>query len=268
MNPFLVVNIILKNKYLLKQLVRRNIETRYKGSSLGLLWSFVQPLMMLCVYTFIFSLVLKARWGIETDGGRGSFAIIMFCGMTIFNIFSESVVSSCSIILGNQSYVKKVVFPLEILPIAQVLSTVILSSVWFILLFAGTLILLNTISWTMLLLPFTIIPLIMFTTGICFFMSSLGVYIRDVQHLIAVVMQILFFMTPIFYPLQAVPEKFRWILQLNPLALIVSETRKILLYGQQPDWILVGISFVVGAVVLQLGLVWFMKTKKGFADVL
>ena len=267
-NPFLVVEIVVKNKDLLKQLVRRNVESRYKGSSLGLVWSFIQPLMMLCVYTFVFTFVFKARWGIDTGGGRGAFAIIMFCGMAIFNIFSESVVSNCSIIVGNPNYVKKVIFPLEILPIAQVLSTVILSSVWFVLLFAGTLLLLNTISWTMLLLPITIIPLILFTTGISFFVASLGVYIRDVQHLIGVVMQILFFMTPIFYPITAVPEKIRWVLQLNPLSLIVAETRKIFLYGQQPNWLLVGISFLVGAVIFQLGLIWFMKTKKGFADVL
>ena len=262
LNPFLALRIVLENKYLFNQLVRRNIELKYKGSNLGLIWSIVRPLMMLCVYTFVFTFVFKARWGIDAEGGRGAFALILFCGLAMFNIFSESVNSSSRLITANQNFVKKIIFPLEILPLAQVTSCIVLNGVWFLLLFIGTVAVLKTLSWTMLLLPLTLIPLALFTTGICLFISSLGVYLRDIPHLVSVVMQILFFMTPIFYPLTRVPEKYRWILQLNPLALIVEETRKIFLYGQTPNWLFIGICFAVGILTLQLGLIWFMKTKK------
>lgn len=268
LNPLLLPRIAWGNRYLLKQLVLRNIAARYKGSLLGLLWSFIQPLMMLCVYTFVFSVVFKARWGVETGGGRGAFAIIMFCGMALFNIFSESVNSSCTIVVGNPNFVKKVIFPLEILPLAQVISTCVLGSAWFILLFFGALFIFGTLSFTMLLLPLILLPLAIFSLGIAYFVASLGVYVRDTQYVVGVILQILFFMTPIFYPIQAVPEKFRWPLQLNPMTILIEEARKVFLYGALPNWLLLGIALLVSLLVLQLGFAWFYKTKKGFADVL
>ena len=130
-NPLLFFQIIWTNRFLLRSLVVRNIASRYRGSFLGLIWSFVHPLMMLCVYTFVFSVVFKARWGIDTGGGRGAFAIIMFCGMAMFNIFSESVSNSCGVVVDNPNFVKKVIFPLEILPLAQVAASLILGMAWF-----------------------------------------------------------------------------------------------------------------------------------------
>ena len=268
LNPFLVLRLIIKHKYLFKQLVRRNIEIRYKGSVLGLVWCFIQPLMLLCVYTFVFSFVFKARWGTELQGGRAAFAIVLFCGMAIFNIFSESVTSACSIISSNTNYVKKVIFPLEILPIAQVVSTFLFTVIWLFLVLLGSIFILKSASWTMLLLPLTVLPLLLFTTGCSFILSSVGVYIKDVQYFIIIVVQMLFFMTPIFYPIEVIPERFRWVLQLNPLALIIGETRNVFLYGKLPNWGLLLISFLTGCIVFQLGFVWFVKTKRGFADVL
>ena len=267
-NPLLFFQIIWTNRFLLRSLVVRNIASRYRGSFLGLIWSFVHPLMMLCVYTFVFSVVFKARWGIDTGGGRGAFAIIMFCGMAMFNIFSESVSNSCGVVVDNPNFVKKVIFPLEILPLAQVAASLILGMVWFILLFLGTIFIFGKISFTMLLLPLVLLPLAIFSLGISYFVASLGVYIRDTQYLIGVILQILFFMTPIFYPLQAVPERFRWPLQLNPLTILIEEARKVFLYGELPNWLFLGIAFLVSCLVLHLGFIWFHKTKKGFADVL
>ena len=279
-NPLLFFQIIWTNRFLLRSLVVRNIASRYRGSFLGLIWSFVHPLMMLCVYTFVFSVVFKARWGIDTGGGRGAFAIIMFCGMAMFNIFSESVSNSCGVVVANPNFVKKVIFPLEILPLAQVAASLILGMVWFVLLFLGTIFIFGKISFTMLLLPLVLLPLhdfllplgllplAIFSLGISYFVASLGVYIRDTQYLIGVILQILFFMTPIFYPLQAVPERFRWPLQLNPLTILIEETRKVFLYGELPNWLFLGIAFLVSCLVLHLGFIWFHKTKKGFADVL
>ena len=266
-DPLLEIRIIGRNRVLLKQLIIRNIEARYKGSVLGIIWSFIQPLLMLCVYTFVFSVVFTMRLGVEIEY-RGAFAIIMLCGMSIYNIFSESVSICCGIIPGNPNYVKKVIFPLEILPLAQVIASFILGMSWFILLFIGVCIVFGRVSLTMLFLPITLLPLLFLTYGLCMLVASLGVYVRDIQYLVGVVLQILFFITPIFYPITAVPEEYRGILQINPLTTIVEETRKIFLMEQLPDWNLLAISFIVSLIIMRFGIVWFIKTKKGFADVL
>lgn len=268
LNITLLPRIIWKNTDLLKQFVIRNIVSRYRGSFLGILWSFIQPLLMLCVYTFVFSVVFKARWGVDTGDSRGAFAIIMFCGMALYNIFAESVNLCCGVIVSNPNFVKKVIFPLEVLPLAQTVSTFILGTVWFILLLLGVVFIFGKISFTMLLLPLILFPLFLFTLGISYFVSSLGVYVRDTSYAVQVILQILFFMTPIFYPIQAIPEKFRWPLQLNPLTVLIEEARKVFLYGQFPNWNFLGVSFLVSLIILHLGFVWFTKTKKGFADVL
>ena len=256
------------NRSLLWQFVKRSVSARYKGSVLGLFWSFVHPMMMLCVYTFVFSVVFKSRWGVDTGGGRGAFAIIMFCGLAMFNIFSEAVNLNCGIVVGNPNLVKKVIFPLEILPLSQTIASFAVGMVWFLLLFLGTVFVFGKISFTMLLLPLILFPLFLFTLGVSFFVSSLSVYVRDTPYLVGVLLQILFFMTPIFYPIAAIPERFRWPLRLNPLTLLIEEARKVFLYGELPDWRFLGAAFLISLLVLHLGFLWFHKTKKGFADVL
>ena len=256
------------HRSLLWQFTKRNISVHYRGSMLGLVWSFVHPLMMLCVYTFVFSVVFKARWGTDINGGRGAFAIVMFCGMALYSSFSESISNCCRVVTDNPNLVKKVIFPLEILPLAQTLSTFILGLVWFILLFFGTIFIFGKLSFTMLLLPLILLPLFLFTLGVSYFVASFGVYVRDTSYMVQVILQILFFMTPIFYPIDAVPERFRWPLQLNPLTILIEEARKVFLYGKLPNWVFLGCAFLASVIVLQLGFVWFSKTKKGFADVL
>lgn len=260
--------IAVANRSLLWQFVKRNVSARYKGSVLGLFWSFVHPMMMLCVYTFVFSVVFKSRWGVDTGGGRGAFAIIMFCGLALFNIFSEAVNLNCGIVVGNTNLVKKVIFPLEILPMSQTIASFAVGMVWFFLLFLGAVFIFGKLSFTMLLLPLILLPLFLFTLGVSFFVSSLSVYVRDTPYLVGVLLQILFFMTPIFYPIAAIPERFRWPLQLNPLTILIEEARKVFLYGELPDWRFLGAAFLISLLALHLGFLWFHKTKKGFADVL
>ena len=260
--------IFRENGFLLQQLVRRNLESRYKGSLLGMVWSFAQPLMMLSIYTFVFTFVIKSKFGIPLEDEKtGAFAIIMFCGMAVFNIFSESVLSCSTIIISNQNLVKKVIFPLELLPVAQVISTLTFGLVWFLLLFVGVLLILHTLSWTMLLLPVMIIPLLLISCGCGFFVASLGVYLRDLPYMIGVFLQMLFFMSPIFYPVKALPEKYRLILYLNPLTEIIEQTRIIFLYGQRPNWRYIAILWIGSLLLYHFGYLWFKKTKKGFADV-
>lgn len=266
--PFRLVS---ENRELLRQLVKRNIYGRYRGTAGGLAWSVIQPLLMLAVYTFIFSVVFKARWGTLPSGGLDgsySFAVIMFCGMTVFSVFSESITAAPMLIVNNPNYVKKVIFPIEILPIAQVVSSTIINFIWMMILFIGAVFLLKSLSWTMLLFPIIFIPFLFFTMGLSFFLASLGVYFRDLAHVTGIVVQILFLMTPIFYSMQMVPEKFQLILKLNPLTWIVEETRAVFLFKQLPNWDAVVVIAIVSFITFQLGYIWLNKTKKGFADVL
>lgn len=266
---FSLILTLKKNRFLLFQLIQRNIESRYKGSLLGIFWSIAQPLIMLSIYTFVFTYVLKSKFGIQIEEDhKGAFAIIMFCGMSVFNIFSEVLNSCTTVITSNQSFVKKVIFPLEILPISQVLTALIFGIIWFFLLFIGSLFILKTASITMLLLPFVLIPLTLLSCGCGYFVASLGVYIRDMPYIINVILQMLFFMTPIFYPISAIPEKYRIVLYLNPLSEIVEQTRALFLYGEMPNWEHIGALWGISIILFFLGLIWFNKTKKGFADVI
>ena len=265
---FVIPRVIIRNRSLLWQMTKRNVEARYKGSLLGLVWSFVQPLLMLVVYTFVFSIVFKARWGVDTGGSKGAFAVIMFAGLAMYNLFSEAVSMCCGCIVGNQNLVKKVIFPLEILPLAQTFSTFILGMAWFVLLFFGVAFILGKISVTMCLMPVVLVPLIFFTLGIAYLVAALGVYVRDTQYVVGVILQILFFMTPIFYPIDAVPEEFRVWLQMNPLTVMIEQGRNVFLYGRLPDWNYLGIAMLISLAVLQLGYFFFTRTKRGFADVL
>lgn len=267
-NFLLLAKLIWKNQALLFQLIQRNISIRYKGAVLGGIWCFVQPLLMLCVYTFVFSVVFKARWGMSLGDSQGAFAVIMFCGMAIFNIFSESLIGNCNIILTNQNYVQKVIFPLEMLPVAHVATSFVLGTVWFILLLAGVIFVFGTLSWTMFLILPILIILFLFSLGFSFLVAALGVYLRDTLYVVQVLLQILFFLTPIFYPVGAVPERFRLILQINPLTIMIEEARKVFLFGTCPDWSFLGIAFLISLLVMQLGFAFFYKTQKGFADVL
>lgn len=257
-----------RNRQLLVQFSIRNLEMRYRGSLLGLFWSFVQPLMMFFIYTFVFSVVFKARWNLSTDSIPGSFPVVMFGGMMMYNVFQESVLMSCGVIIGNQNLVKKVIFPVEILPAAQCIATLLLGLAWLVLLICGVAFVFHRICWTLSLLPVILLPLVMFTLGVCYLVSSLGVFLRDVQYVVGIVLQVLFFMTPVFYPIENVPQQFRPILELNPLSTMLYQGRDVMIFGIVPDIFAFIRSFALAALVLHLGYMWFKKTQRGFADVL
>lgn len=267
LDPLLLFRIVHSRRALLRQLTRRQMAARYRGSTLGYVWTLAHPLLMLAVYTFVFGIVFKARWGLET-GGTAGFAVVMFCGMAVFNIFSETVNSSAQCVTGNVNLVKKVIFPLEILPVVQLLSTTLLGLAWFALALAGVLALGMELSWTILLFPVLLVPLMLFSLGMGYFVAAATVYLRDIPHLTAIATQVLFFMTPVFYPESMVPERLRGILQCNPLTPLVNQTREVLLFGRPPDWQTCCVLWLFSWCVCRLGLIWFLKTKKGFADVL
>jgi lipopolysaccharide transport system permease protein len=235
---------------------------------MGLAWMIITPFSMLVVYTFVFSIVFNARWGSDFGDSKVAFALIMFCGMAVFNIFTESVTGSTGAITAHPNYVKKVVFPLQILPIASVLSAFFFGLMWLGILFIGIVLFMHKLCLISICLPLVFISLFLLCCGFSWFVASLGVFVRDLSHAIAIIMQILFFISPICFSTEMVPMPFRQILLYNPLTTIIQSTRNVLIYDRWPDWPSLCIVTLLSLVVFQLGYAWFMETKRGFADVL
>ncbi len=257
---------LVGHRRLLWRLVKRDVMGRYRGSALGLTWSLATPLVMLGIYTFVFSVVFEMRWGTGTN--RFQYATTLFAGLIVFNLFSESLNRAPSLILEQPAYVKKVVFPLEILPVMAVGTALFHAlaslAVWFIFYGAAY----RTIPWTALFLPLIWVPYLLLIMGFSWFLASLGVFLRDISHLITSVTAALLFICPVFYPLSLVPKAYRPWLYLNPVTTAVEETRRVLLQGNFPRWDVLGFGWILAVVAAGLGLAWFHKTRKGFADVL
>lgn len=248
-------------------MVRREVIGRYRGSFLGLLWSFINPVLMLGIYTFVFGFVFKTRWG-QGDTDKYEFAVMLFAGLIVFNLFSECISRAPGLILSNVNYVKKVIFPLEILPWVVLGSALFHAGISLAVLLIFLAVIGHDFSWSMLWLPVVLAPFLLLTMGLSWLLASIGVFIRDVGQLVGMALTVLLFMSPIFYPLSALPEAIRHYLLLNPLTLVVEQVRNILLWAQQPDWRSLAIYSVASLFIAWFGLLWFEKTRKGFADVL
>ncbi len=256
-----------RNRKLIKILAKREVIGRYRGSLMGIMWSLLNPVLMLVVYTFVFSVVFKAKWNSGSDS-KTEFALVLFSGLLVFNLFAECVNRAPTLILSNTNYVKKVVFPLEILPWV-ILSTslfhmIISFFVWlfFYIIFFGQ------PQLTLLFMPIILFPLVFFTIGFTWILASLGVYLRDVAQIVGLMITTLMFLSPIFYPLSSLPKQYQALLSFNPLAVIIEETRKSLIWGHVPDLITLAILTIISMIMACLGFAWFQKTRKGFADVL
>ncbi len=258
-----------RHRDLLLRFTSQEVAQRYRGSFLGIVWSFITPILMLAVYAFVFSVVFQARWGeLGAAPRRGEFALTLFAALIPFGVFTEVVNRAPAIVLNAPNYVKKVVFPLEILPVVAVGSAVVHSLISAGILLAGSLLLLGYVSHTVVLLPVAYLPLVLLTLGLGWFLASLGVYVRDIGQAIGVVTQVLFFLSPIFYPVSAVPERFRLLLYANPLTSILTDFRRTMLWRSAPAWEAWAALTVGSALIALLGYAWFMQTKKGFADVM
>jgi lipopolysaccharide transport system permease protein len=257
-----------QNRQLIAQLTRREVAARYRGSIFGLAWSFLNPLLMLAVYTFVFSVVFKARWGADPNESRAQFALVLFAGMIVFNLFAEMLNRAPGLVISNINYVKRIVFPLEILPVVALGSALFHSLVSLGVLLAAQLILNHSLPWTIVLLPVVFLPLLLFSLGISWFLAALGVYVRDISQVTGVLTTVLMFFSAVFYPLSALPEVYQGLLALNPLVLIISESRQVLVYGLLPNWLALGVVLLFGLLVAFSGFWWFQKTRNGFADVL
>ena len=256
-----------RNRSLIKALAQREVVGRYRGSVMGILWSFFNPVFMLLVYTFVFSVIFKARWSGGSDS-KTEFALILFAGLIVFNLFAECFNRAPGLILANVNYVKKVVFPLEILPwvaLGSALFHALISlGVWLI----AYLILFGVPHITVLLFPLVILPLLLLIMGLTWALASLGVYLRDVSQFIGILTTVLMFLSPVFYPASALPEAYRHLLLLNPLTPVIEQARDVLFWGKVPDMTILSIYLLMTAFIAWLGFAWFQKTRKGFADVL
>lgn len=265
--PFSLLRSLWHNRQLISQMTRREVIGRYRGSVMGLAWSFFNPILMLAVYTFVFSEIFKARW-VGQDTGKGEFAILLFVGMIVHGLFAECANRAPSLILSNSNYVKKVVFPLEILPLITLGSALFHTCISLIVLVLAQLLLTHALPWTAILLPLVLMPLVLGTLGVSWLLASLGVFLRDVSHVIGVLTTVLLFLSPVLYPVAALPAAYQPWLKLNPLTYIIEESRNILLFGHLPQWSDLLVATVIGALMAAAGYWVFQKTRKGFADVL
>ncbi len=258
---------IKTNWHLAYVLAKRDVIGRYKGSLLGLFWSFLNPVFMLSVYTFFFSVIFKARWPGGSES-RTEFALILFSGLLIFNFFAECVSRAPTLITSNVNYVKKVVFPLEIIPVSQAMSALFHAAVSFLVWIMFYLVFFGVPGPSAFLLIFVFIPLIFISLGMMWLVSAIGVYVRDIGQLVSAIIPALMLLSPIFYPASALPNEFKILFNLNPLTYLIEEARNVLLSGSGIDWNTWCLATATSLIFALLGFAWFQKTRKGFADVL
>ncbi len=257
----------LRHRVLILRLAKREVSSRYRGSFLGLAWSVITPLVMLAIYTFVFSQVFKIRWG-SLEQGMGEFALRLFAGLIVFNFFSENVTRAPNLILENTSFVKKVVFPLEILPITGTLSVLFNTLMSTLVLMLGILVVGKGLGLAVLYLVPLWASLLLTTWGISWFLAGLGVYLRDLKHMVATGVSILLFLSPIFYPVAALPAGMQRIIYLNPLTFFIEQNRHILVDNQSPEIHQLLLAAGLSCVIASVGFRLFEKMRIGFSDVL
>ncbi len=266
--PREIVSSFWRNRSLVLALTKREVVGRYRGSVMGMAWSLFNPILMLLIYTFVFSEVFKARWGVGGEESKSVFAIALFVGMIVHGLFAECINRAPGLILSNVNYVKKVIFPLEILPWVAFASALFHTLISLLVLLLAQLIFTQQLVWTALLFPLVLLPLVFATMGFAWFLAALGVYIRDIGQMTGIFTTVLMFLSPVFYPMSALPDKYQIWLQLNPLTFIIEEGRNTLIFGKTPDMGQWCIMLLAGVLIAWGGFAWFQKTRKGFADVL
>lgn len=257
----------IRYRELIWQLAKREVIGRYRGSMMGLLWSFFNPIFMLTVYTFFFSIVYQARGGASIEN-KFAFAISLFAGLIPFTLFTECINRAPHLILNNANYVKKVIFPLEILPWVTLGSALFHAAISLVVLLTFFVSTNHYLPWTAIFLPLVNLPLVFLVLGFTWILAAVGVFIRDVAHTVTMFTTALMFLSPVFYSIQAIPEQYRAYINLNPLAAIIEQNRQVLIAGQMPDWNSFGVSLLIGLIIAFLGYSCFQKMRPAFADVI
>ena len=257
-----------QHRQLMKQMAWREVIGRYKGSFMGLFWSFIHPVLMLTVYTFVFSIVFKAKWGGGEEESKTAFALLLFVGLIVHGLLAEVLNRAPGLILSNVNYVKKVVFPLEILPVISLVSALFHSLISLGVLLLALIAINGYLPWTVLFIPIVLMPLITLVLGLAWILAALGVFIRDIGQSIGIITTMMLFMAPVFFPLSALPVEYRPYILANPLTFIIEQAREVLIFGHLPNWSGLAIFMAIATTTVWLGYGLFQKTRKGFADVL
>ena len=255
-----------RNRDLLRSLVKREIEVRYRGSALGKLWVVVYPLVMLAVYTFVFGGVFGSRWA--GSGDLTVFVPMLYCGLIVHAIFAETVSKSPSQIVNNANYVKKVIFPLVLLPIASLFTALFNATISFALLILMVLLFKQELHWTVVFVPLVLLPLVLLTIGVAWMTAALGVFLRDVEQFMGILMSMLLFLSPVFYSTESAPPFARKLLMLNPLSYPIEEIRNVIVLGVVPNLSAWVFSLVPAIAVALIGLWVFESARPAFADVI
>lgn len=256
-----------RDRALIVRLAAREISGRYRGTMAGLFWLVLLPLFMLGVYVYAFGVIFQARWG-GAEQDTASFALLLFSGLSLFNFIAETWTRAPGVVLENPAYVKKVIFPLEALVAASVLASGFTLLVNLCVLALAYPFVFGAPPLTALFLPVVLAPLALLVLGVSYFLASIGVFLRDVRPLIGVLMTAMLFLSPVFYPLEAVPEGVRAIIALNPMSVLLEEVRGLLFWGTSPNVLALSVQYGLGVAVFLLGWAWFARTRKAFADVL
>src|ERR687884_927 len=251
---------------LIMSLTRREIAARYKGSVLGIIWAVVTPVVTIATFTLIFAGIFGARFGVSGTGWE--FALYLFCGVLPWTAFQEAVQISSQKIVSQANLVKRVVFPLEILPVAQSLASLANQLFGTVALLVLALVIQRTLHPTILWMPVLIVPQLLLTLGAAWLVASLGVFLRDIVQGVALFLMVWMYLTPIIYPESIVPERFKPFINANPFTPLIRSYRNIMLEGAQPDWR--GLAYFTGfaLIVFIFGYWWFARTRKNFADVI
>lgn len=262
--PFLQA---MQHGSLVRELTKREILGRYRGANFGLLWALISPFLMLAVYSLAFGGILGSHWP-SVDGKQGSFTLILFIGLIIHAFLSECITQAPRLVSGNTSYVKRVVFPLEILPWPMVLSGLFHLSMNLVAYSILAIVSGQGIGWTIVLFPLVILPLILLVLGLAWMLAALGVYFRDINQIAGVLTTALLFTSTAIVPISVIPEGLRWIYKVNPLSFIIDQARNVVIWGRLPDWVGLGLYALLALMVCYAGYGVFRATRRGFADVL
>jgi len=265
---FALAGSLRSNGFILRSLVRNEVVSRYRNTLLGFLWSLVNPLVMILVYSVVFGLIFKVRFGEVPGRSDVPYGIVLFSGLLLHVLLAETLLRAQSAVLDNPNYVKRVVFPLEILPIAILAGNLVNVLMAFVVLVCVILAYEVPLHWTALLVPLVWMPFIIMLAGLSLLVASLGVFIRDIGQVLGFMMTILLFGSSILFPPELMPEAVRPLLLLNPLTLPVDATRDVLLWGTLPNWELLGYYSIGSVATLWIGAWWFLRTKRGFAEVM
>lgn len=266
--PSAMVKSLWQHRALIRQMTVREVVGRYRGSFMGLAWSFFNPLLMLLVYTFVFTSVFHSRWAGAAGNSKTSFAIVLFIGMIVYAIFSDNINRAPTLIISNTSYVKRVVFPLEILPVISMGASVFHAMVSLVVWLLAYMLLVGVPHLTVLLLPLVILPFVVGILGVSWFLASVGVFMRDVSQTVGILTTALMFLAPVFYSTENLPPRFKPLVMANPSTFIIQQARQVLVWGRAPDWVGLTMYSLVSLMVAWMGFWWFQKTRKGFSDVL